>query len=72
MALTTFSTPVSESSNQDFATKAVKVDDYVLLVDKERLKKALDSGFVDLPKEVSGSQQIHEFLLAKGKQLNVI
>lgn len=61
--------PIFDKTSSIQPTIAAKLEnDYTLLVDTERMQRALDSGVVKMPNEIQGKNQIHEFLLNAGKK----
>ncbi|MBS9779761.1 MAG: hypothetical protein KGV51_03960 [Moraxellaceae bacterium] len=45
--------------------------DYMMVYDLPRMKKAVESETISLPKTIKDKKSIHEFLLKKGQELNV-
>lgn len=49
----------------------ISESDYTLLIDTDRMQKALNSGFVAMPSHIQKPSDIHEFLLNAGKKHGV-
>ncbi len=45
--------------------------DYMMVYDLPRMKKAVESETISLPKTIKDKKSIHQFLLKKGQELNV-